>query len=74
MFTGKGADPNKPKAIKAKLLRQQKKKAKLLQQGDQPGVAEASTSSQGHNEKSLADLLGEYDSATAKHKFEVSVS
>jgi len=66
-----GADPTKPKAVKAKQLRLQKKLKSEMAESSSSAQSESSSAHQSR-EKGLADLLEEYDSAVAKHKFEVT--
>ncbi|KAF6038813.1 ATE1 [Bugula neritina] len=67
---GVGADPTKPKAVKAKQLRLQKKLKSEMAESSSSAQSESSSAHQSR-EKGLADLLEEYDSAVAKHKFEL---
>ncbi|XP_067946498.1 arginyl-tRNA--protein transferase 1-like [Watersipora subatra] len=68
---GVGADPNKPKAMKAKQLRMLKKLEKAGTSNTEANATSSCPSNKSNQGKGLTDLLEEYDSSTAKHKFEL---
>jgi len=61
-FSGVGADERRPPCKKAKLIRLEKKKQKLLRNGEPCSQLQQQPQQPGQREKSLEDFLQEPDS------------